>query len=523
MVAKKDLLKTYRERRNLRKSPEPSGAVKKTTKSKKPIGAQRRTIFVIQKHDASHLHYDFRLEIDGVLVSWAVPKGLSTDPSQKRLAIQTDDHPMEYANFEGVIPEGSYGAGTVMVWDAGTYENIKHMQGALVSMGQCLKNGQIEVVLHGTKLHGAYALIKTRLGQAQKSQWLLMKMKDEFADARRNLVTSEPNSVLTGKTLAQIAHAPSGKKRVSQRGGERDPIKVGKYAIELRNRDKILFPQSKITKGELVDYYIRIADTMLPYVKNRPLTMMRFPNGIGKEGFYQKDAGDYFPDWIARKPITKQDDGLVNYVVCNNAATLVYIANQGSITQHVWLSRIDKLDYPDKLIFDLDPSGNNFSLVRAAAKKLKKLLEDLGLVPFVMTTGSRGLHVVVPLKRTENFDTVRAFARDVAESLVRQDSEHLTIEMRKEKRGTKIFIDFLRNAYGQTGVAPYSVRAKEDAPVAAPLKWPEVDKSSLRSDSYTIKNIFTRLGKVGDPWQGMMHSARSIKLAHKKLQKLSTQ
>lgn len=198
VVAKKDLLKTYREKRDLEKTPEPSGRVKRGKKKKKAL-------FVIQKHDASHLHYDFRLEIDGVLVSWAVPKGPSTDPKDKRLAIQTEDHPMAYAHFEGVIPEGNYGAGTVMVWDTGTYENIKHKNNKLVNMTDCLADGQIEIVLQGKKLQGAFALIKTKWHEGNKNQWLLMKMKDDYADARRNLLASEPNSALTGRTMAQIA------------------------------------------------------------------------------------------------------------------------------------------------------------------------------------------------------------------------------------------------------------------------------------------------------------------------------
>ena len=199
VVAKKDLLKTYREKRDLKKTPEPSGRVAKKGSKKK------KALFVIQKHDASHLHYDFRLEIDGVLVSWAVPKGPSTDPRDKRLAIQTEDHPMAYAHFEGVIPEGNYGAGTVMVWDTGTYENIKHKNDELVSMATCLADGQIEIVLQGKKLQGAYTLIKTKWHEGSKNQWLLMKMKDDYVDARRNLLTSEPNSALTGRTMAQIA------------------------------------------------------------------------------------------------------------------------------------------------------------------------------------------------------------------------------------------------------------------------------------------------------------------------------
>ncbi|MDZ4130344.1 MAG: DNA polymerase ligase N-terminal domain-containing protein [Hydrogenophaga sp.] len=239
MVAKKDRLTTYRERRDVQKSPEPAGDVKKKSKKgKKLSGAQGRTSFVIQKHDASHLHYDFRLDIDGVLVSWAVPKGPSTDPRDKRLAIQTEDHPMAYAAFEGVIPEGNYGAGTVMVWDSGTYENIKYKDGALVSMAECLKNGQIEVVLHGVKLLGAYALIKTRWNEGAKSQWLLMKMKDEFADASRNLVVSEPDSVLTGRTMAQIAR------------GELAEIKKETGELQKKLARKKRVPASKKTQGE---------------------------------------------------------------------------------------------------------------------------------------------------------------------------------------------------------------------------------------------------------------------------------
>ena len=194
MFYKKDPLAQYRKKRDLTISPEPKGTKVKKAKTKKPI-------FVIQKHDASRLHYDFRLEIDGVLVSWAVPKGPSTNPKDKRLAIRTDDHPMDYADFEGVIPEGSYGAGEVMVWDYGTYKNIKMKNDELVPMDKCLKNGQIEVWLYGKKLKGGYAL---HLFRKDEGQWLLVKMKDEEADARRNPTSTENKSALTNRTMTQI-------------------------------------------------------------------------------------------------------------------------------------------------------------------------------------------------------------------------------------------------------------------------------------------------------------------------------
>ncbi|MFC1841645.1 DNA polymerase ligase N-terminal domain-containing protein [Candidatus Dependentiae bacterium] len=191
-VLKKDQLETYKKRRNFTKSPEPSGKKEKT---------KGKNIFVIQKHAATRLHYDFRLEIDGVLASWAIPKGPSLDPKEKRLAIRTDDHPLDYAKFEGVIPEGNYGAGTVMVWDIGTYRNIKEKDGKSIPLEKCLKNGQIEVWLEGKKLKGGYALIKMK----REGQWLLIKMKDDFADARRNPVNTQTESALTGKTMNQIA------------------------------------------------------------------------------------------------------------------------------------------------------------------------------------------------------------------------------------------------------------------------------------------------------------------------------
>ena len=242
-------------------------------------------------------------------------------------------------------------------------------------------------------------------------------------------------------------------------------IKVGRYLVTTTNEDFILFPKSKITKGELVDYYYEIAPLMVLYTKDRPLTMVRYPRGIDKEGFYQKDAPDYFPNYIKRKTIKKKEGGSTSYVVCNNEATLVYLANQGCITPHLWLSKIDKLDYPNKMIFDLDPPppGKKFTLIRKTALRLKELLEEIGLVPFVKTTGSKGLHVVVPLKRTAGFDEVRAFARQIAEQLIMHDPKNLTLEIRKDKRRGRTFIDTLRNAFAQTAVAPYAVRPKEKA------------------------------------------------------------
>ena len=293
-------------------------------------------------------------------------------------------------------------------------------------------------------------------------------------------------------------------------------VKVGKYTIEITNPDKIIFPKAKLTKTDLIAYYQKIAPIMLPHLKGRPLTMYRFPDGVTKKGFYQKDAADYFPDYIAIQPIKRSSGGLIEYVLVNNEATIVYLANLVCVP-HVWLSREPKLNYPDRMIFDLDPSpGVSFTSVKWAAKELKKLLEFLGFTPFLMTTGSRGLHIVVPIKRNYLFDDIREFAQEIARYLIEQHPTKLTLKLKKSARGKRIFVDTLRNAWSATSVAPYGVRAKEGAPIATPIKWSEL--SALTSaQKYTIKNIFQRISRVGDLWKDINKKACAIAQARKKL------
>lgn len=289
-------------------------------------------------------------------------------------------------------------------------------------------------------------------------------------------------------------------------------MQVDSHTVSVSNLEKVLFPDDEITKGDLIDYYQRVADTMLPYMEKRPLNMQRFPDGIDEGGFYHKEVPDYFPDWIDRVSVAVREEGSTQpQVVCNKTATLVYLANQACITPHVWLSRVDKLDHPDKLIFDLDPPGGDFEPVRAAALSLRDILEEVGLVPYVMTTGSKGLHVVAPLDRSADFDTVRDFTRNLAQVLARRRPDDLTTETRKNKRHGRLFLDYLRNSYAQTAVVPYAVRARPGAPVATPLDWDELSDSSLHSQTYTMHNIFRRLGQKDDPWRGIMRQARSLK------------
>ena len=293
-------------------------------------------------------------------------------------------------------------------------------------------------------------------------------------------------------------------------------LKFGRYTVETSNEEKLFFPDEEISKGDLIDYYQKIAEKLVPCVKERPLVMKRYPDGIKGESFFQKEIGDYFPDWIERVKVKKKG-GTVTHVQCDNAATLVYLANQACIELHPWLSRSDKLHYPDQLIIDLDPSGDDFSQAVFGARVLKELFDELDLKAFLKTTGSRGLHVLVPLNRRANFDKVREFAQDTAKLLAQRHSDKLTIEARKAKRRGRLLIDTARNAYAQTAVAPYAVRAKPGAPVATPLDWDEIGNKKLNSQSYNVRNIFRRLGRKTDPWKDLPRLGRSLKEARRRL------
>jgi len=301
---------------------------------------------------------------------------------------------------------------------------------------------------------------------------------------------------------------------------EEKTIRVRRYEVKVTNLTKVLFPRDGITKQDLIEYYKRIATWMLPHLRDRPLALERYPDGIEKQSFFQKEAAANYPKWIERVTV-KKVGGTVRHVVCNNAATLVYLANQACITPHMWLSRVEKLNYPDQMVFDLDPSRDDFDAVKETARSIGELLEKLDLPAYLKTTGSRGLHIAVPLKQEEDFDAVRAFARQVAEIVAGQASNERTMEQRKEKRRGRVFLDVNRNAYAQHMAAAYAVRARAGAPVSAPLEWKELDRKDLRPDGVTIRNVFEPLEKLGDVWKDFARRAVSLKKAREKLESLS--
>lgn len=276
-------------------------------------------------------------------------------------------------------------------------------------------------------------------------------------------------------------------------------IEVAGRSIEISKPDKTLFPDDRITKRDLASYYSEMGERMIPHMRERAVTMHRHPDGIEGEGFYQKDMPNYFPDWIDSKTLPKED-GEVTYVLANDLATLVYLADQAVITPHVTLSRVDRPRYPDRMIFDMDPpeDSDHEEMVREAVERVQEVLADLRLNSFLTTTGSRGYHILVPLDRSKDFDDVRRFAHDVGRASADRFPDLLTVAQRRSKRGERVFVDYLRNAYGQTTFAPYAVRALPGAPVATPLEWDELNTTGPQA--YTMTNVQRRLAKKADPW-----------------------
>ncbi|MFL5821680.1 MAG: non-homologous end-joining DNA ligase [Solirubrobacteraceae bacterium] len=287
-------------------------------------------------------------------------------------------------------------------------------------------------------------------------------------------------------------------------------VRAGRRVIEITHPERVMFSQAGLTKLDLARYYGRVATAMVPHTRDRPVTMQTFPGGAGGDGYVIKQAPRHFPMWIARARMEKKG-GSVEHVLANDAGTLVYLAGQNVITPHVWPARADRPDRPDRLIFDLDPpAGTRFAEVRAVARSLGDALRDLGLEPFAMTTGSRGVHVVVPLRRTSSWAQTRAFARTMANRLVGENRSALTTARYKSQRRGRIFVDTGRTTYAHHAAAPYAVRPRPNAPVATPLRWEELEDRRLDPQGWTIQTLPRRLESEGDPWRGIGRHSRAL-------------
>lgn len=299
-------------------------------------------------------------------------------------------------------------------------------------------------------------------------------------------------------------------------------VRAGRRSLDIHRPDKVLFPADgnaeEFTKGDLVAYYRAVAPAMLPHLRGRPLMLERHPDGIDGPRFMQKNVPEHYPDWIKRVEVSKEG-GTVTHLVCDDTATLVYLADQACLTPHRWLSRADRPHRPDRLVFDLDPpTGDDFAAVRQAALLLRELLDELRLPSAPMTTGSRGLHLVVPLDGQQDFDAVRAFAKDVADHLAESHPDELTTAARKKDRGERLYLDVQRNGYAQTAVAPYAVRAEPGAPVAVPISWDQLDDPGLDARRWTMADAVDQAGT--NPWAGLASRGRSLTPAGRRLDDL---
>jgi bifunctional non-homologous end joining protein LigD len=513
-------LETYQKMRDFRRTPEPRGALAKRNNWR----------FVVQEHHASKLHFDFRLEMGGVLKSWSLPRGPSLDPADKRLAVPTEDHPVEYLKFEGHIPEGLYGAGQHMRWDGGKYR--------LIDGGdpiKALESGKLAFELMGEKLRGAFSLVEMK-GRA--GQWLLIKQQDEHAVPGWVLKLRQPvdgrDTLEDAKAKKQKAKAGSkgraGVKRTRVSAGKAVPasralkakklegdvnVRVGDAVVPLTHLERAYWPEDGYTKGDLVRYYHELAPVILPYLEDRPLIMKRYPTGIRGPFFHQHDVNEA-PDFVRTVELEVEEGGhTVDYIVGTGRATLLYMANLGAIERHPFHSRVRTLERPDWMVFDLDPGeGVEFETICRLALAVREVLTRVRLEGYPKTSGSRGLHIYVPFRAEYEYERVAELAEQLATVVARENPEAATVErsLKKRKRG-QIYVDHMQNAKGKSVVAPYSVRPRPGATVSAPLEWGEVERRRITPRDFTIKNIHARVRRRGDLFKPVLAGRQKLDAA----------
>jgi bifunctional non-homologous end joining protein LigD len=573
-------LDAYRSKRDFSLTPEPAGA----GEGREGEGPLR---FVVQRHRARRLHYDFRLEAGGVLLSWAVPKGPTLDPRVRTLAVQVEDHPIEYGDFEGVIPAGQYGAGDVIVWDRGTWQPA-----GAADPGAAVAGGELHFDLEGEKLRGRFVLVRTRRARSGQDQWLMLHKRDE--EAREGWDPERyPRSVKSGRTNEEVAAEPeavwrgdlppaeaelrlpaagrtrrpdppdpaarpaagrtrrpdppdpaarpaAGRTRRPDppdpaarpaAGRTRRPDPPGKGALppspqelaaldalgpkgpwellgrrlQLTNLDKVLLPargdEAPVTKRELVRYYAQVSPFILAYLADRPVNLHRFPNGVDRPGFWHKQVPSYAPEWLSRWRDPRARQGETDcYAVVDSPPALAWMANYGAVELHAWTSSVRDVDRPTWAYIDIDPGPETrFEDVVLLARLFRGGLDHLGVEGLPKLTGSRGLHIWIPLEPGHSFEQTRAWVHQLSRAVGATVPELVSWRWEKRVRQGRARLDYTQNARHKTLVAPYSVRAAPGAPVSVPVEWEELDDPSLSSDRFSVRTVLERLARTGDP------------------------
>jgi bifunctional non-homologous end joining protein LigD len=514
-AAPADKLAPYRRKRDFARSPEPRGS------AAPPAGAARR--FVVQRHRARRLHYDFRLEIDGVLVSWAVPKGPTLDPGARRAAFHVEDHPLDYYDFEGVIPAGEYGGGDVIVWDAGTWEPAadKSADPALA-----IAEGELHLDMRGQKLRGRFVLVRTRTGASGRDEWLLLHKRDDDAVAGWD-AEDHPRSVLSGRTNEEVRADPDRLWRSDQPASRASvPLKFqeatadevsaldelgagGTWSVfgrdlAVTNLDKVLFGardgEPPVTKRDLLRYAAQIAPTVLPYLAGRPMNLHRFPNGARSKGFWQKALPDHAPDWVPRWDNPDSEAGVTGtYLVVGEPAALVWATNFGGVEWHAWTSLAEDPHHPTYALIDLDPGTTTpWPDLLELARLHRTAFEHLGVRARPKVTGQRGIQIWVPVAPGPTFDETRAWVEELSRTVGSVLPGLVSWKWQRSERGGRARLDYTQNAINKTLVAPYSPRPAAGAPVSAPIDWAELDDPELRPDGFTVRTLPDRLAARGD-------------------------
>jgi bifunctional non-homologous end joining protein LigD len=510
-----DRLRRYQAKRDFARTPEPAGDPDAAQRGPGPLR------FVVQRHRARALHYDFRLEMDGVLASWAVPKGPTLDPKVRRAAFHVEDHPIEYIDFEGIIPARQYGGGDVIVWDAGTWEPVRESDAA--DPVRAVADGEVHMALHGEKLHGRFVLVRTRTDSAGKEEWLMLHKNDEFAIPGWN-AEDWPRSVLSGRTNDEVKADPdrlwrsdlpaaraavllkpvaASAEELAQLDalGESGVWSVHGRDIPVTRLDTVMCAkrgrQLPVTKRDLLRYAAQIGPTALPYLADRALAVHRYPNGVHSKGSWQWAVPKSAPEWLPRW--TNPKSGRAE-LVAGEPAALVWAAQHGGVEWQVSLARTDAWEQPTHVVIHLE--GGRWSDVLVAARLYRTAIDHLHLTARAKLSGTGGLEIWIPASGAGFADT-RAWAEDLSATVA-----GVLPEMAKGTATARI--DHPQHAEGGAVIAPYSPRVAPGAPVSVPIEWNALDGRGPKPDALTVRSVPECVDADGDPFRAVLDHRQAL-------------